>query len=359
MNQQYVSRVASFASGREITFNHWAPTIGPNRKRNIIDGIILVCKAKVTPSTADLLLENLPRLFKNVRVADIEGDRVNCSGEGFRIWSKSNLGGRRFHEHTADIDSGSAATFTFWMYVPFRKPWIYGEEDFSIPADVFDQLVITCPADADFSIGTSTVAIDASTQYYAIALCREEGGPVTYYSRDVLRELTMQTKTEGAISLNGSYLAEALAYSPGDQAGTDAMSGWTAHRITPFQPALLSDDDWQAQYELYREAAGNSADPVLTGNAKVIWLPGPDTKLEDQPFVGGDALVHATSTETSVVFVYRTVVPKSKRVAATVARAYGVDLNTVKLATKTGKRENPAMWGQARRFLPAKGHKAG
>jgi hypothetical protein len=359
----YLSRSFAYTAGKPIKFNPWVPPNGPTGRRNMILGLLLKVSYSIDVGTAVIQGEDLARMFFNIKISTVGGDRWNLPGEASRMMSMILMGPQRFHE-SADVAVATPSTGDYALYIPLAKPYAHRWYDFAVPADVLREVEITCPSQSDLDLGTSTTTINAATMYSILAVTREVDA-VEFPMFDVVAESAMETLTQGTIHVGGGYLAEAFAYASGTPGGA-AMTNWTEHRIPQILPDSLQDDDWKFLYNLRNQAAPNDDgtpgtelwnDPVRQNRARIVHLlPGfGDDKLVDHPFVGGSLTVKATNSVADVRIAHRIIYPTPEAEVRKVGRERKV--RTLRVKTKGKTRRGVKAWGPLAAFMPMSGER--
>lgn len=359
----YLSRSHTYSAGKPIKFNPWVPPNGPTGRRNMILGLLLKCSYNIDVAAAVLQGEDLARLFFNIRVSTVGGDRWHLPGEASRIMSTMLVGPSRFHE-SADVPIAAGNVGEYALWIPFEKPSAHRSYDFAIAADVLREVEIVCPSQTDLDLSGAGVTINAATSYSILAVTREVDG-VEFPMWDVVGETAMETTTQGTIHVGGGMLAEAFAYASGSPGGA-SMANWTEHRIPQILPDPLLDDDWKFLYNLRNRAAPNDDgtpgtelwnDPFRQNRARIVhMLPGyGDDKLVDHPFVGGSLQIKATNSVADVRIVHRVIHPTP----AAEVRKVGTErkVRSLRVKTKGKTRRGVKAWGPLGAFLPMSGEK--
>lgn len=360
MHNVYPGKAQAWVSGgRELIWNPWVPTVGPTGGRNVITGIVLRATSQLDVSVAQMDGEDRARLFLNAAVSDVAGERYRLPGEAWRIFNHLLIG-TRYQPEGADLAVANNQAIEDGLYLPFAKPKMRRPYDFAWQAEDFSTLKITTPSVADLSLGSSVVGID-SIVYTPFALTREESG-YEFKVRDVIREVQMESSTQGTIEIAGARVAELVAYASG-QGGGLTMAAWNSHTIEPLNMSTLTEDDWAFLHKLFHGVADCSAttpsaeivfDNVNQDRARVVWEHPRDAKITDLPVVKGSLTIRVSGGVSNSRVIVRTVERKSEETLRRAAARRGGSLQG-KLRVKTaGKsKRDPSQWSaSALDFMP-------
>lgn len=362
---EFKSGAQAWVAGQGLVFNNWIDAEGPNGRRNIIKGFKLCfVDSSIDVATAAIQGEDIARLFARILVEQVEGlPRVNnVRGDAMRQLSYHMNGAARFMEH-GDVAIGCATDVDASLYVPMEKEFAYKEGmDFSMPAEVFKAITLTCPTQAELDLGISAVTINSGT-YYIIALVEEEGPEyIKVYAEDQIREFTFSTAVQGTLPVGG-LLAESTLYERGASGGVDVSSSLTGVLLDGiYKQSLRPNLDLAVIYgqrRLSSTSLGSTVgadvytDPHTSLRGVPMYTPQAGAKMRNLPFVSGTLLCTLVNSGNAPTAVYRTIGRKTGAVLASVMQFYGFNATDFTIAgTKPGSpAADPENWGDLKAYM--------
>lgn len=320
MKTNYVSASESFTANGVTTFKNWVPAKGPTGRRNVIDKIVAEVTYAWTPSTANLLGENIPNICANLIVNDAGGQRRNLPGRAIRVANTKMLRSHGYREH-ADLATGAERTGVFRLEIPFAIERAKDGKEFAIPAELLGDIQWTWCGSSGLDYGSGTVSI-GTTSLVLRAYTHEEN-EISLKARDFIKDEVMKTTTESTHACGG-FLDYILAYKDGDELAD--MSAWGTTIVKPFQ--LLAETAAQKLYD-YQEDHGAAAEittnPFILATPKALVIHstrGEAPKLNDHPLLK-EFTVQASTGVASSHLITRVILPRNPQVDGAVMSRYG------------------------------------
>jgi len=343
--------ITDFSSAQSLEFSRWMDPVGPNKGRTIVDTYYLVAEAQADISVATWEGEDIARMFGNISVLQVDGQsRWNLPGDASRIAATGLLGTERMREN-ADIVVANNNAFFAVLPIPMKKPFVHTPEDLSLPADLFDKVVIQTPTTADLSVG-ATFALD-TVKYYLLADVREDLD-LRLYNVDEVKMSNFKSLDEGEFSFGGK-LHDMFVHARG-AAGGAALANLTDVRMNSPHlggQTLRRDPDFLYNYRFKRRVgnAGLSAqgaevrnDPFLNGKALAVLLADDETSVWDGPISTEMVTVNMTNTVASLRAITRTIKPLSQDARSRVSAMYKKPSGVFRVATDKKSRRDLDKW---------------
>lgn len=355
------SKQEDFIVGSTVEFDNWVPPRGGAGGRNVIRGFFLKLFGTITVATADFDGRDVARLIARVAVQDRSGRlRWALSGASTRLATILYCGIERHIEH-ATIAQGAGAAVSLMLYIPMAKPRVVRGEDFALPADVLDKVIVTFNSYASAATG-ATVLSAADLDCYILADLREEHN-VEIKSEDAVKSVNFQGTTQAQVKLSGTvhdaFIAREAAAA--GTAGGESVSTLEDLRCDELNIPPQKNADLKAWYT-HKFGYGNTSnsatagevykDPFRAGQALAFIIADEDTSVWDGKVVT-DAKIDLGTGAAGLSLVTREVLPKSQENFNAQAAQFGInpDVLRAKTAGKTN-RDIGAYGKRAKQVMP-------
>lgn len=330
--QSYKSPAQAHVANGTLTFRGFVPPTGPNGLRNVIDYLEPVYDfSDLTIATAAVEGEDVWRAFERIVVEQANGvERVNLRGDELRVYDYDVLGAGAVPEY-ADIAVAANQALVFSVPVPLWKPLTKRPSDWSMPAELFNEMRITCcktAAGEGLSVGTAVATIAGAT-VYVIAHCHEEDS-VELKMVDRVRADSFPALTGFTLTPNGRVHGLTL-FARGAAGGTALTSSFTDIQIDGLIPQALKRSPDLLQPFLRSRKAQNAdggtdggavwACPYAASKAVPVIFADEDTSTFDAPH-SEQLLLRTNMSQTGMLAITRTVLPESEELRNTVARKH-------------------------------------
>lgn len=344
--------------GSTLRFHSWVPRRGPNGGRNVIDGFELVADiADINVATTAVQGVDLWRAFKRVQIEQAGGAlRWNLRGDESRAMCYLLEGPHRVRE-IADSAVANDQAIRVAVYIPLERHFAVDPRDFSMAAEVFNELRIECADVTELDDDGGTVTID-SASYYVIAWCHEEFS-VKISPHDLIAATAFPSTSGMNLPVNGRL--HDLAFFARGTAGGASTANFTDVRIDHLIPVPISKNDILGQYQRDRRNATNlqsadggqvRMDPFLSGKGVPILWTTEKTSAFDGPLLD-QAIIYTTNTVANLLALYRVVKPRDAMVAAAVMERHGLTEGSFRVKTRGKSKRARNKWSpEQEAFLP-------
>lgn len=358
----FKSEQKDWAAGATLEFFDFVPLRAGKGGRVVIDRLVIRVTGTLTVGVANWDGRDVARLFSNIVVEQRDGrQRWNLSGFKSRIASIKYNGIERHDEH-ADIAVGAGAVVDYRLVIPLAKRKVRRPKDFSLPADVFRKISVTCAALASAQTGATTLAADA-LDVYIMAEWHEENS-VEIKAEDTVKSINFTSNTQVRAALSGAVHDMDIVRET-STAGGGLITAITDARCDELGIPVLTRSDLRHSY-VERNAVAASGpttggdryqDPYLDGQALAIITATPETSVDDGKLVES-AKVDVGTGAADLALITREVLDKSQSNFNAQAAMFGLNTRApgsirMKTAAKT-KREFGA-WGdndRAKKVMP-------
>ncbi len=351
------SEAKSFVADANLSFRGFVPRKGPRGGRMVIDTFWLVVDFDdINVATTAVDGEDFWRAFQRIQVSQIDGKlRWNLRGDESRIAAFGMMPSTTVPDF-ADSGTTTNQALEIMVPIPMAKPYAHNPTDYSLPADVFGELVIQCANLAELGVAGGTVTVDAAT-YYVVAECHEENG-VQLKAEDKVDAFQLPATTGGRIVVGGR-IQDLFLFARG-AAGGAALTNLTSARIEGIlNRATVRDPDLTELFLRARGAAHNgttagaatSLNPFANTRAcAVVWTDG--DRCVDGPALD-ELVLELSNSVSSLIAIKRVVTTRSADIAAAVSRLYQIPPQAWRIKTYGKSRRDPGRWSRAEQaFLP-------
>jgi hypothetical protein len=356
--------------GGFVSFNFgFVDKVGPNGGRVIIDKLIAHGSFNVDVTTAALKGQNVPRFMRLNTVKMKDGTlRYNeVPGDCVRTALFEMIGADQVKEH-ADIATGAGQTVLVTLPLPLAKPFAHEGGDYSMAAELGQEIRISCASAAELSgLSTSVVAINSGS-YWIVAECHEEMDVVQHAIDEIKVQDFESTAAQEARLVTNGRLHDLLLMVRGDSGGgslANLTEAWISSPIN-VAPQLLVQPDLVEHYARERKQTSGSAstqgaylrsDPFVGATIRACAvLICTDTKAFEQP---ERETVNVKTTQTGggpglITMIARIAKPRLDSTKNEVAAKYGLK-GQYRVKTASNTMRHPSAWKEEHlRYMPIK-----
>lgn len=352
--RDYRSPSQTFVADSPLSFKGFVPPYGPGGGRNVIDGFTLHCVATdITQATTAVEGEDLWRMWKRIRVNQVGGvPRWNLRGDESRVACYLLEGAERVREH-ADMAVAANQSLEFGVYIPMRKRFARSPNDYALPADLLEEVLIECASLSEVSVGGGTTTVTAAT-YYVVAHTHEEF-EVQIHLEDVVAATNFASTSGERLKVAGR-LQDLAIFARAANGGASLTSSFTSLRIDELMPLdMVRDRELLRSFLRDRYNSENSTtdgspvrnDPFGEDRAVPVLWSDFDTSCFDGP-VMDEVQLHTTASQASMIAIHRTVKPVRPDIAEAVAHRYGLQPRDFGVKSLGKTKKDPSDWANGR-----------
>lgn len=234
------SLVYPWKAGTSIPFADFAPTEGPNGGRVVWDAVKIRIFGTIDTSAAGAWDgRDLHRLMSLITLEKRDGrNRWVFTGEDSRNMAIYLMGIENWIEHPTIAASSGDAVVDLWHVIPLALFKRENPFEFSLPGDMFRQLIIQCNSLTGAASGTAVLS-DDKLQVQVFVEWHEETAYVDHKVDIVCKATDFTSQTQARLSLSGLLQDCLLTCPDGTAGGGAAITGITNIRCEDLSTPVL------------------------------------------------------------------------------------------------------------------------
>lgn len=252
-NVPYKSAVVTWTPGSPFEFADFVPPFGPNGGRTVVDRFILCINGTITVGTGTWDGRDVARLANLVVVEKRDGRlRWSLNGVKSRIASIM-FNGIEGHQEHGTVAIGAAQAIDYRLILPMAKPFLPRPRDYSLAADTFKKVTVTCNSLAGAATGTAVLSANALSMY--ILADWHEETKVEFKLDDIVKSVDFTSNTQAKLSTSGVVHDLYIVRDDGTAGGGNSITAITDARCEDLGTPTLTRADFVHDYTAKRKIA--------------------------------------------------------------------------------------------------------